>query len=69
MQAREWDEVHSNLAEVAIQLSWEAEAACDTAHSCAHEMVKVAVGRCGQLQSTEADIIQCFIVEEEAFFK
>ena len=47
VQARKWDEVHGNLAEVAIQLSWEAKAACHTAHSRAHEVVEVAVCRCG----------------------
>merc|ERR1712166_1498087 len=66
MQAREWDEVHSDFAEVAIQLTREAEAASHATHCGADKMIEVTIGRCGQLQSAEANIVEGFVVEKEA---
>merc|ERR1719345_330810 len=66
MQAREWDEVDSDLAEVAIQLAREAEAASHATHCGADKMVEVTISRCGQLQSAEANIVEGFVVEKEA---
>merc|ERR1719240_91316 len=37
VQAREWNEVDSDLAQVAVELTWEPEAASDAANSCRNE--------------------------------
>merc|ERR1719272_2182167 len=66
VQTREWDEVHSNFAEVAIQLAREAEAASHATHGGADKMIEVTISRCGQLQSAEANIVEGFVVEKEA---
>mmetsp|Transcript_58986 Transcript_58986/g.182751 ORF Transcript_58986/g.182751 Transcript_58986/m.182751 type:complete len:279 (+) Transcript_58986:134-970(+) len=66
VQAREWNEVHCNLPEIAIELPWKAQACRHTAHCCAHQVVQVTVGGCCQLECTETDVIQCLVVQEEA---
>merc|ERR1712086_937281 len=66
MQAREWDEVDGDLAEVAIQLTREAEAACHSTHCGADKMIQVTICGCGQLQGAEANIVESFVVEKEA---
>merc|ERR1719345_634602 len=66
VQARKWDEVHSDLAEVAIQLTREAEAASHATHCGADKMIQVTICRRGQLQSAEANIVESFVVEKEA---
>ena len=53
VQTWEWHKVHCNLAQVAVQLSWETQAAGHTTHSSRHQVVQVTVCWCGQLQSAE----------------
>lgn len=43
-------------------LARETEAGGDAAHCCGDQVVQVAVGRGGQLQSTETDIVKGFVV-------
>ena len=62
MQAWERDQVHSNLAKITIQLPWEAEAASHTTHRGTHEVIKITICGCCQLQCPEADIIKCLVV-------
>merc|ERR1719272_822913 len=66
VQARERDEVDCNLAEIAVQLTWKAEAACHAAHGCADEVVQVSVCGCCQLQCAKADVVKRFVVKQEA---
>merc|ERR1719272_2792933 len=66
VQTREWAEVHSNFAEVAIQLAREAEAASHATHGGADKMIEVTISRCGQLQSAKANIVEGFVVQKEA---
>merc|ERR1719198_150535 len=58
VKARERDEVDRDLAQVAVQLAGEAQAAGHTAHGRAHQVVQVTIGGRGQLESTEADVVQ-----------
>merc|ERR550514_675272 len=66
VKTRERDEIHSDLAQVAIELAREAEARCDAAHRCAHQVIQISVSGCSQLQRAEADIVQCFVIKKEA---
>merc|ERR1719265_1588591 len=67
VQAWERNEIDSDLAKIAIQLAWEAQAASHAADGRAHEVVQVAVGWRGELQRAEADVIQGLVVQQEAF--
>ena len=69
VQTWEWHKVHCNLAQVAVQLSWETQAAGHTTHSSRHQVVQVTVCWCGQLQSSEANIVQCFVVKQEGLIR
>lgn len=57
VQARERDQVHSELAEVRVELAREAQAAGDAAHHRRDEVVEVAVARLGQFQGLEANLV------------
>ena len=48
-------------------LSREAKASCDTAHCSRNKMIQVAIGWCGQLQGSKADVIQSFIIDAVCF--
>ena len=65
VQTGEWHHVHGNLAQISIELTWEAEAACDTAHNERNQMVQIAIGGAGQLEGTEADVVQGLVINAE----
>merc|ERR1719201_963024 len=58
VQTREWDEIDTELAEVGVQLTREAQAAGHTGHAGRAQVVEVSVGGGGELESTEADVVQ-----------
>ena len=60
----EGDEVDGELTEVRVELTWEAETAGDTGHGSGDEMVKITVGWGGELEGSEADIIEGFVVDD-----
>merc|ERR1719191_48783 len=66
VETGEGDEVHSELAEVGVELAREANAGGNSGHSSGHEVVEVTVGRGGELEGAEADVIECFVVEAHA---
>ena len=46
-----------------MYLSGETKASRNTAHRSWYEVIQVAIGWCGELQGSEADIVQSFIVD------
>ena len=66
VQTREWDQVHAELAKVRVELTREAEAAGDAGHGGGHKVVQVTVGGGGELQGTEADVVQGLVVDAHA---
>merc|ERR1712153_80393 len=66
VEAGEWDEIDTKLAEVGVELTRETEAASDTGHAGGAQMVEVTVGRGGELEGTEADIVQGLVVKAHA---
>ena len=65
VQTWERHQVHCNLAQVAVQLSREAQAAGHTAHCRRHQMVQVTVSWGSQFQRAETNIVQSFVVQQE----
>jgi hypothetical protein len=65
VQAGEGDHVYGELAEIAVKLAGEAEGAGGAAYGGGHKMVEVAIGRSGELEGAEADVVQSFVVEGE----
>jgi len=63
----EWNQVDSQFSEVRVQLTWESEAASDTRHGGGHEVVEVSVGWGGQFEGSEADVVQCFVIDDHDF--
>ena len=57
--------VDSKFTKISIQLTRESKTGGDSAHSGRHEMVQVTIGRSGQLQGTEADVIHSLGVKAE----
>mmetsp|Transcript_43691 Transcript_43691/g.64125 ORF Transcript_43691/g.64125 Transcript_43691/m.64125 type:complete len:246 (+) Transcript_43691:285-1022(+) len=62
METREGHNVHSELAEIGVELSRETERAGHARHDSGHKVVKIAEGGGGQLQGTEANIVQSLVV-------
>ncbi len=66
MKTRERNQVHSELSEVGVELTGESETARNTGESSRNEMVQVTVRGRGELERTEADIIQGLVIENHA---
>mmetsp|Transcript_18233 Transcript_18233/g.32229 ORF Transcript_18233/g.32229 Transcript_18233/m.32229 type:complete len:542 (+) Transcript_18233:1550-3175(+) len=59
----ERNQVHSELAQVRVELTREAQAARAARHSSANQVVKVTIGGGGELEGTEADIVESLVIE------
>merc|ERR1711943_8629 len=66
VETGEGDEIDTELAEVRVELTREAKAASHTGHAGGAEMVEVTVGGGGELEGTEADIVQGLVVKAHA---
>merc|ERR1719194_133009 len=62
MESGEGDEVDSELSEIRVELTGESEAAGDTGESSRDEMVKITIGGGGELEGSEADIIEGLVI-------
>mmetsp|Transcript_27656 Transcript_27656/g.44136 ORF Transcript_27656/g.44136 Transcript_27656/m.44136 type:complete len:399 (-) Transcript_27656:87-1283(-) len=63
-EVKTWErnQVHRQLTKVRVQLTREPQAASHTGHDSRHQVVQITKGWGGELQSTEADIIQGLVV-------
>jgi hypothetical protein len=66
VETGEGDHVHGELTEIAVELTREAERASGSANSGRNEVVKISVSGGGQLEGTEADVVQSLVIEGEA---
>ena len=66
MKSREGNHVDCKLAKISVQLAREAEAGGDTRHGERYKVIEVTIGRCCQLQSAEADVVEGLIVDAES---
>ena len=55
------------LKDIKLYLSGEPKASRHTAHSGRHQMIQITISGRGQFQSSEANIVQSFIVDAEGF--
>ena len=67
VKTREWNHVDCQLTKVSIQLARKTEAGCDSTHGGRNQVVEVSVGRCGELESSEADVVEGFVVNAVCF--
>jgi hypothetical protein len=66
MESWEWDQVDSELSEIGVELTWESDGAGGTRHGDGDEMVKITIGGGGELKSSEADIVEGFVIDDHA---
>lgn len=69
VQTGERNHVDGKLAEVRVQLAGEAQRNSDAGHNGRHQVVEVAVGGVGQLQSAHADVVQGLVVNAEGLIR
>jgi len=67
VETREWNHVDSKLSKISVELTREPKASGNTRHGQGDQMVQVSISGSGQLEGSEADIIQSFIVNAEGF--
>ena len=65
VEAREGDHVDGELAEVAVELAREADAARGRRHHGGNKVVEVTEGQGGELEGAEADVVERLVVKEE----
>merc|ERR1719174_2951840 len=63
VQTRERNHVHGKFAQVGVKLTRETKAR----GGAGHKVVQVTVGRGGELQGTEADVVQGFVIQNHDF--
>jgi len=66
VETRERNHVHGKLAEIAVELTREAEAAGGAADSSRDKVVEVTVCGGGELEGAEADIVESLVIKGEA---
>ena len=66
MQSREGNQVDSQFSQVRVELTRESEAASNSGHGSRDEMVKISVSGGGELEGSEADIVEGFVVNDHA---
>jgi len=63
METWEGHHVDCQLSQVSVQLTWESEAGCDTRHGQRHQMVEITVGGVGELEGSEANVVESLVVD------
>ena len=62
MKTRERHHVDGQFSEISVELTGESETGCDSGHGGRDKMVQVTVGWGGELQGSEADVVQSLVV-------
>jgi len=63
VETGEGDKVDSEFSQVRVQLSWESKAACNSRDGSRDQVVKITISGGGELQGSETDIVQGFVVD------
>ena len=67
MKSWEWDQVNSEFSQIGVQLTWESQAAGNTGHSGGDQVVKITISGGSQFKSSEANIVQSFVINNHTF--
>lgn len=59
VKTREGNHVDGDLAKVGVQLAGETKTGCDAGHDGGNEMVKIAIRGLRQLESANANVVEC----------
>merc|ERR1712195_203089 len=62
MESGEGGQVNGELSEIGVKSTGESEAASDTGDGGGNEMVQITVGGGGELEGSEADIVEGFVI-------
>ena len=65
----EWHHVDSELAQIAVELTWETQASGHTGHDSGNKVVEIAVRWVVELESAHADIVQRLVVDTEGLIR
>ena len=69
VQTREGNHVDGELAQIAVELTGEAEGGGDAGHDDGDEAVQVTVPRGGELEDAEADLVEGLVVNAEGLVR
>jgi hypothetical protein len=69
VQTGEGDHVDGEFSEIRVELTRETKTSGDTRHYCRDEVVEVSIGRGGEFEGTNANIIQSLIVNTEGLVR
>ena len=67
MQSGEGNQVHCELSQVRVQLTWESQTAGNATHCSGDQMVQITVSGGGQFKGSEANIVKCLVIDDHAF--
>ena len=62
METWEGNHVDSQFTEISVELTGESETGGDSGHGGGDEMVQVTVGWGGELQGSEADVVESLVI-------
>ena len=63
VETRKRHHVDGQFTEVGVELTWESETGGDSGHGGGDEMVQIPVGWGGELQGSEADVVQSLVID------
>merc|ERR1719498_1392197 len=66
-KTREKHEIHSEFAKIGVQLTRKSKTASNTTHGSRHQVVQVTVCWSRKLERTEANVVECFVVNDHDF--
>jgi len=68
-EVKSWErnQVNGELSKIGVQLTRESETASDTGHSSRDQMVQVTISGGSELEGSEADIVEGFVVDDLDF--
>jgi len=62
MESGEGDQVNSQFSQIGVQLTGESQTASNTGHGSRDQMVQITVSGGGELEGSEADIVEGFVI-------
>ena len=63
----EWNQVNRQFSQIWVELTWESEACSYSWDACRYEVVQVSVCWGCELESSEANIVQGFVIDDHDF--